>query len=138
MTYADLACTPEDKANVHKLITTLANETLSRLQNQQVQLEALGKEIDKLHPLIFLGVIFKDQTLKNCMRKMFKELLRQQFVVPRFKHELSQKMNTQFQQGNLSRFLADFATEVNVPLADLQKHSQRKHWGDFLELLIVS
>src|SRR5258708_1989893 len=70
--YQKLVCTEEDRQNIGYIITTMAENGLLTLYFQyKGDLTHRGAEIVHVHPLRFLGVIFSDPNLKECMKKIF-------------------------------------------------------------------
>jgi hypothetical protein len=132
-TYSDLVCSPTDRANIHDLITTMAeNGKISLLFNHQNTLKAIGVALEHVHPLKFLGVIFSNPHLKACMGKIFEDY----FKRTEFVEGLTPGMMRQLEKGKLVPFLADFAKEVNVPEGQLHPYIQSLNWEGLVRHLI--
>ena len=132
-TFNDLVCSAMDRANIHDLITTLAeNGKISLLFNHQNTLKAIGVALEHVHPLKFLAVIFSNPHLKACMGKVFEDY----FKRTEFVEGLTPGMMRQFEKGKLYPFLADFSKEVSVPEGELLPYFQSLNWEGLVRHLI--
>lgn len=133
VSYQELVCTEADRANISHIISTLAeNGKLSLLFQHKSDLTHRGVEIAHVHPLRFLGVIFSDPNLKECMKKIFPDY----FKRTKFMHDLGEGLNTRMERGQLEPYLEEFAKEVSVPVELLRSYAQSRDWDGFMDCLI--
>jgi hypothetical protein len=133
VSYQQLKCTPEDRENITVIISTLAdNGKLALLFQHKAELTRRGVEIAHVHPLKFLGVIFSDPNLKECMRKIFPDY----FKRTKFMQDLSAGLNSRMDRGQIEPYLEEFSKEVSVPVELLRGYAQTRDWDGFMECLM--
>jgi hypothetical protein len=133
ISYQKLSCSEEDRENISYIISTLAeNGKISLLFQHKRELTRRGIEISHVHPLRFLGVIFSDPNLKECMKKIFPDY----FKRTQFMHDLGESLNNRMDRGQIDPYLEEFAKEVSVPVELLQGYAQAHDWEGLMECLI--
>ena len=131
--YHQLTCTSEDRENISVIISTLAEKgNISLLFQHKKDLTRRGVEIAHVHPLRFLGVIFGDLNLKECMKKIFPNY----FIRKQFMHNLGEGLNSNMDRGRIEPYLEEFSKEVSVSTDLLRSYAQSRDWEGFVECLI--
>jgi hypothetical protein len=130
--YKDLPCTDEDRGKIYELITALAENGKISLLFKQGKLKALGSEIEYIHPLKFLGVIFSNPQLKQFMREIFSDY----FKRTGFLDGLGPSMMREYEKGKLFPYLAEFSRDVGVPEHELRPFIQALDWEGLVRYLI--
>lgn len=126
--------TPSQVADIHYIVTTLADKSLISILTHKSELEAAGARIEMLHPFQFLKVIFLDEKLKVAIRN----LRRKGWVWEDFFDGLKSSLIEEKNRGNLSDFhIQDFASAVGLDVNVIYYPIQQGHWGTFFDLLIT-
>jgi hypothetical protein len=130
--YKDLVCTDQDRMNIHELITILAENGKLSLLVKQSYVKNLGAQVNHVHPLKFLGVIFSNPALKMAMTDIFDDY----FKRSGFMDGLGGSLSREADKGQLDPFLEDFAAEVKVPVGELRKFIQSRDWENLVRFLM--
>lgn len=132
--YTDLVCTEQDRADIYEIISTVAARGKLSLLFQQNHLREKGAQITHVHPLKFLGVIFSDPYLKNCMSYIWDDY----FKRTNFIADLSGALSREADRGKLHPYLGDFAKEVGISPEAIKGYIDTRDWGNLLLFLIQS
>jgi hypothetical protein len=126
-----LPITEQQSEDIHKLILTLANTGTMGLMFKKGELEEIGSRINGIHPLRYLGCIYSDPKLKQCMPK----ILGKSMVAGRFVSELSAGLNEKMDEGQLVQYVPGFAEDVHVDAQALMPFVNSRNWRGMLEYL---
>lgn len=133
-TWAELICTEQDRANIHEIISTVAEKNKLSLLFQQNYLREKGAQINHVHPLRFLGVIFSDPHLKTCMFYIWDDYFKRNS----FMADLAAALTREADKGKLHPYLSDFAKEIRLPPEALKSYFDSREWENFVLFLIQS
>lgn len=133
-TFSELVCTDADHANIYEIITTLANNGKISLLLKQNHLNQLGAQINHVHPLKFLGVVFADPTMKAGMYYVFDDYFKRNG----FLDGLGPSLDREMQKGKLAQYINDFAAYVNVPAENIIGYFEAMDWEGLVRHLIAS
>jgi hypothetical protein len=131
--YSELVVTAEQERDIHKLITTLAHTSTFGLVFKKGELEDLGKKTYGIHPLRYLGCIYSDPQLKDCMPK----LLDKSMVASRFVKEISEGLNEKLDEGQLVRYIPGFAASLKLDPAPFMTFVDKRNWKGMIDYLNV-
>lgn len=126
-----LPVTEQQSKDIRELILTLANTGTMGLMFKKGQLEEIGSRINGIHPLRYLGCIYSDPQLKQCMPK----ILRKSMVAGRFVSELSAGLNEKMDEGQLVQYIPGFAESLHLNSQDLMPFVNSRNWRGMLEYL---
>lgn len=116
--YASLPITHEEKQKIGKIVITLADNTVFQLLFERKFLERLGQEVHHVHPLRFLGTIFNNPRLVNCMH-----MIRMSgFKWGGFMDGISERLKGEIRAGNVDAYIPGFAQQLNVQAEDVQAY----------------
>lgn len=131
--YDKLPCSEQDKACVHQIITTVAENGKLSLLFKKNELKALGSQINHLHPLKFLSAIFSNPDLKQRMGQIFGDYFKRNA----FMDEIGAGLTSESEKGGLTHSIIEkFAKEVNMPAAQLRPFFDNQDWDGLVEFLI--
>jgi hypothetical protein len=131
--YSQLSCSDIDRQKITHLVTTIAeNGKLVLLFKYQRELRQIGREIEHVHPLRFLGTILSDPTLKSSL----KEISRDYFKWSNFIDGLANGLTLQAKQNRVNIYLNDFAKEIGVKPEVLQGFVNSQEWEKMALFLI--
>ncbi len=134
LSYNDLVCTEQDRANIYEIVSTVGEKGKIALLFNQAYLREKGAQINHVHPLKFLGVIFSNPHLKMCMAYIWDDYFKRN----NFLTDLSAALSREADRGKLHPYLNDFAKEVNVPPESIKGYFDSRDWANFLLFLIQS
>ena len=131
-TYKDLTCTDQDKANIFELITAMAENGKLSLLLKQSYLKNIGAQINHVHPMKFLGAIFSNPRLKECMVEIFDDYFKRNG----FMDGLGPSLTREADKGKIEPYLNDFAAEVKIPADKLRPFFQSRDWEELVRFLM--
>ena len=123
----------EDKKNIQIIIKTMAEKGLVKLLLERRYLEKKGDQVNYIHPLRFIGYIFSDEKLKNCMR----QIKTSRFKWNEFIKGFSRRMDEEYTLDNLIRFIPEFVEQVHVQHPErIESFIRKKSWEEFVADLL--
>ena len=123
----------EDKKNIQIIIKTMAEKGLVKLLLERRYLEKKGDQVNYIHPLRFIGYIFSDEKLKNCMR----QIKTSRFKWNEFIKGFSRRMDEEYTLDNLIRFIPEFVEQVHVQHPErIEDFIRKKSWEEFVADLL--
>jgi hypothetical protein len=121
-----------DRLLIEELITTLGEKNLARLLIESRRLTEIGKRIDHVPPLQFIGFVVRDPYLKDCLRKVYKSYFKWLSFVDGF----SGSMEKEDRMGLLEPQLPGFAVFVGIDVEILERLTYDQDWEGFIRALI--
>ena len=134
LAYKDFVCTEQDKANIHELIISLAENSKFSLLMKQNQMKNLGAQINHVHPLKFLAVAMSTMELKSCFMIIFDDY----FKKSGFMDGLGPALTREAEKGNLEKHLSSFAAEIGVKPEDIHPYLVARDWDGLVHFLMHS
>ena len=123
----------EDKKNIRIIIKTMAEKGLVKLLFERRYLEKKGDQVNYIHPLRFIGYIFSDEKLKNCMR----QIKTSRFKWNEFINGFSRRMNEEHAIDNLRYYIPEFIEQVHPKNPErIEAFIIRKAWEDLVTDLL--
>ena len=135
-TYAELpGSSYEDQKKIIELISTMGshNKVILLLKHKS-RLEQLGKEIEHVHPLKLLGVIFSTPNMKQYMDDVYNDY----FKWKNFIEGLEPNLDRELRKHNLLAYIEDFASNVNVPSENIKPFFENRDWRGLVKYLIYN
>lgn len=127
-----LNVTQQERDKIFKLISNMGTLPWPKLLLKKNAMEKLGDDIDHVHPMRFLGVIFSNPHLKYCMGEVEKSGLKW----GRFIKGLSKKMKKNHEMGNILPHITGFAEETGVDPDQCYEYLIKKDYEGFVRYLI--
>lgn len=116
--YDRLTITAEEKQKISKILTTMADNSVFQLLFERKYLERLGQEVHHVHPIRFLGTIFQDPRLVNCMFT----IRMSGFKWGGFIDGISERLKGEIRAGNVDLYIPGFAESLGIKAADIQAY----------------
>ena len=124
---------PKEREKIIEIMTTMGSHgNMSLLMHHQKRLRKLGKEVEHVHPLKFLGCIFSTPGMRIYMDDIYHS----SFKWSNFIKGLSPNFDHELKKVNLLKYLDDFAKEVNIPKEKMIVYFQNRDWEGFVKFLI--
>ena len=95
-------------------------------------MKKLGKKIEPVHPLRFLGYIFSTNELKKRMPKIKES----HFKWNKFTEGLFERLSKEARHDNLNRFVPRFAQVVGFSESVIEDCVRRHDWSGMLDYLM--
>ncbi len=130
--YEDLVCTEQDKLTITEIITAIGENGKLGLLFMQGYLRTLGVQVDHVHPLKFLAIVFSNMQLKIYMNDLFKDYFKRNG----FMEGLAPNMTREQEKGKLQQYIPHFAKELNLPSEMLRPYFQSSDWEGLVQYLI--
>jgi hypothetical protein len=130
--FAELICSEQDQIHIAEIIKTMAENGKLSLLFKQGHLKQLGAQINHVHPLKFLSIIFSNPELKNCMKEIFEDY----FKRTGFLDGLGPSLSREMEKGKLTQHIEDFSKAVGVSPDGIRSYFQAADWEAFVRFLI--
>ena len=123
----------EDKRNIRIIIRSMAEKGPLKLLLERRYLEKKGDQVNYIHPLRFIGYIFSDEKLRNCMR----QIKTSRFKWNEFIRGFSRRMDEEYAVDNLIRFIPEFVEQVHSQHPErIESFIKKKSWEEFVADLL--
>ena len=134
--YADLpGSDPKDREKIIEIFKTMGSHgKVDLLLHYKSHLEKLGKEIEHVHPLKFLGTIFSNTN--PDMRPYMDNIYNDYFKWKNFMDGFEPHMEHEYIKKNLYQHLDAFAKEINIPVEYIKPYIDKRDWKGFIKFLI--
>lgn len=129
--------TPKEKKKIRKIVTTLGFDSLVSIAKPSTQsdLKSTGKDIDHIHPLRFLQVVFTDEEMKAGIAAIRNRAIG--WIWDEFLGGLVTSLKEESGKKNLKpEFIRDFARNIPVHEDLIQTPLNEGRFKDFVNLLI--
>ena len=131
-TYDELVCTEQDQSHISEIIKTMAEYGKLSLLFKQNHLKQLGAQINHVHPLKFLEVVFSDVELKHCMGEIFEDYFKKTGLLDGLGPSLSREM----EKGKLNQHIEAFSKAISVSAEGIRPYFQTADWEALVRHLI--
>ena len=127
-----LRLTPDDCKNISTLIENMADLNLFSLLRKSKQMKKLGRKLEPVHPLRFLGWIFSNPELKKRMPKIQNSYFRWS----KFTEGLFGRLSREARDGNIDPFIPGFAHLVCRSCVSIEEKADCGDWAGMLDELM--
>jgi len=137
-TYKELLCSEEDKANIRELFTAMGEKGYLALLSDRTHMRLLGSQINHVHPLKLLSVLFTDQNLTQCVTIIMDDRLKRAgfFEGHSGSNGLASSLSRESDKGKVFPFLNDFAKDIDVPVEELKPFCEKRDWEGLVQLVL--
>lgn len=122
----------DDCDNISKLIKNMADLNLWDLLKKVKEMKKLGRNLQPVHPLRFLGYIFSKEELKNRMPKIKDNY----FKWSEFTDGLFERLSKEADHHNLSRFIPGFVQMIGCSEVVIEQCIIDRDWLGMLDYLM--
>lgn len=120
--YDRIPVTGEEKNKIGTILITMSENSVFQLLFERKFLERLGQEVHHVHPIRFLGTIFSDPRLVNCMY-----VIRMSgFKWGGFMDGISERLRGEIRAGNVNIYIPGFAEQLNIRAEDIQPYINQR------------
>ena len=130
--FHQLPITDKERGKIFTLISNMGTLSWPKLILKKKKLDKIGKDIDHVHPLRFLSVVFSQPHLKSCMREVAGSSLKWN----RFIKGLSEKLKKNAKANNLMKHVTGFAETVGADPYECYNYLIKQDWEGFVRYLI--
>jgi hypothetical protein len=130
--FYSLPITHEEERIIHRIITTMADKNILLLALDRKKLERKGKEIEHVHPMRFLGVIFASSHLRHSMHAIRKS----GFKWDGFMGGLARRMKEESLRHNLTPYIPGFSEHVRADPEKVASYIHRRDWEGLVRYLL--
>ncbi|MCH9612118.1 MAG: hypothetical protein S4CHLAM102_06010 [Chlamydiia bacterium] len=128
----ELTVSEEEREKIYTIISTMGEYNVFSLLTKSGELRRLGREVNHVPPLVFLGVAFDDPYLAECMGY----IRNNPFKWAGFIDGLSSNITRDRDNGKLYQDLPGFADYLHSDYDQLYRHAQKGDWSKFVNCLI--
>lgn len=136
--YEKLSITKADAETIYEIIDTLGSSGLWKLYKIEDDMVELGTQIQHVHPLKFLEVVFTDPHLKDCMVKTedsffkWRGFMKGSGKSPGF----IAKCEREYDKDNFAPYIDDFCKAVKADPEQVRDLIERKKWETLIRILL--
>ena len=120
--YETLPISVEEKQKIGRILMTMAENNVFKLLFEKKYLERLGREVNHVHPLRFIGTVFSDPRLVHCMFQIRKSGFKWDGFIDGFRDRLVEEIRA----NNVNTYLPGLAKALNVSSEDLLAYVRYK------------
>jgi hypothetical protein len=124
--------TSSETEDVRYIMKTLGMGSILKIAKERSSLKKRGKNIEPIHPLRFLIVIFTDEQLKAGMHGLYGRT----WVWDEFWAGLHDSFETESGRNNLNQFVDDFAAKIGLRPNLIKPLIYDKQWNQLIKMLI--
>lgn len=136
--YHHLPCSKAHKKIITEIITSMANEGYWALFKKKSYMDRLGDQIEyKVHPLRFLGHVFSNPELKQCMVSIRRDMLKWRgFLGSQKRRGVVKNMTRAMHNNDLFQHLYGFSKHVNADYDRVLFYVEREDYEGMVKYLI--
>lgn len=127
--YESLPITEEEKEKIGNIFITMSENNVFQLLFERKYLQRLGKEINHVHPMRFLGTAFSDRRITHAIRSIKGSMFKWDGFIDGF----SERLNEEYMANNINQYVEGLAETLRVDKARMQAFIDKK---DFEGLVI--
>jgi len=120
--YETLPITVEEKQKIGRILSTMAENNVFKLLFEKKYLERLGREVNHVHPVRFIGTVFSDPRLVHCMFQIRRSGFKWDGFIDGFRERFMEEVRA----NNVDKYLPGLAKALNVSAEDLQAYAHYK------------
>jgi hypothetical protein len=125
--------TPIEKEFISFIVSTLGNKSLTKVWKEKSSLKKAGDQIDHIHPLKFLTIIFTDENLKVAIAN----LKESKWVWTESKKGLFSSLSDELASENMPlEYIQEFSETIGIDPALILPSIYHADWDDFFSVLI--
>ena len=138
ISYRNLPCSKMHGKIIKEIITNMANEGYWALFKKKSYMDRLGDQIEyKLHPLRFLGYIFSNPELKQCMVTVRRDTLKWRgFMGSKKRRGVVKNMTRAMHDNDLFQHLYGFSKHVKVDYDRVLFYVEREDYEGLVKYMI--
>ena len=132
--FFNLRLLEEDKKNISSLIKNLADKSYYDLLKMKKAMVHLGRKIDPVHPLRFIGYIMSDHSLKRRVKHIQNDWLLSHEFIKGFGNRMSHEAN----RGNLLPYVPGLCQLTKSSPSIVEHYIHSHDWKGLVEYLTSS
>jgi len=133
-----LSLSDEHASIITEIITRMAGENYWQLFKKKGYMDRLGDQIEyKVHPLRFVGHVFSDPQLKQCMVTVRRDRLKWRgFLGGKKDRGFVKNMRREMKRDNVYPHLYGFARHLDIDYDRILEYVEREDYEGFVKFLI--
>jgi hypothetical protein len=132
--YSEIAYNDEDLRKLNYIISKLGSEGYVDLLKDERTMRQYGRDIEHIHPLKFLALIFNNPGLKGQMNSLSQTWIKWHL----FMKDLSARLDIEKEIGKVDEYLPDFCQDVGLPVSRVKPYTDNWDWEGLVKMLIHS
>lgn len=131
-TFEELPLSDQEKVTIEKILHSLAIYNVPKLLWKQKELEKMGRSINHVHPLKFIGYIITDPILRSDLQEVHRSFFKWRGFLDGFRR----RMTEEFYKGNLTAYLPGFCDELHVKVEVVEHFIDRRDWEGLVKAIL--
>ena len=134
------------KGKIADLIHHMGYKEKKWLLKHAKKMRVLGKQVDDVHPFLFLAVIHREKDLygnnrglRECLRQILNDTCKKIFFIygEPFRDGLKHKLQKLTKAGQIEPYLPGFAAWIDQDEAEIRLCIENKSWEQLLRLVVL-
>ena len=122
--YDELIITAEARGKIEELLQTMAENNVFQLLFLRKRLEKIGREIDFVHPMRFIGTVFSDPRLVRYMR----EIRKTSFKWDGFVGGFGKRFKAEIKANNVNDYVPGLAKLLGIKEGGIRIYIEHKNF----------
>lgn len=130
--FEELPLNDQEKVTIEKIMHSLAVYNVPKLLWKQKDLEKMGKSINQVHPLRFIGYIISQPILRSDLQEVHRSFFKWRGFLDGFRR----RMTEEFYKGNLKAYVPGFCEELHVKEELVEHFIDHRDWEGLVKAIL--
>jgi hypothetical protein len=130
--FEELPILEKEEATIEKIMHALGTSSVPELIWKQKELKKMGKTINHVHPLKFIGYIISEPILRSDLQETHRNFFKWRAFLDGFRR----RMTEEFYKGNLNQYLPGFCKSLEVKQEVVEHFIDRRDWEGLVKALM--
>lgn len=130
--FEELPLSEQEQDTIEKIMHSLATYNIPKLLWKQKDLEKMGKSINQVHPLRFIGHIITQPILRSDLQEVHRSFFKWRGFLDGFRR----RMTEEFYKGNLKAYLPGFCEELHIKEEVIDHFIDRRDWEGLVKAIL--
>lgn len=131
-TFEQLPLLEKEEENIEKILHALGTYGVPELIWRQKELKRLGKSINHVHPLRFIGYIISQPILRSDLQETHRNFFKWRAFLDGFRR----RMTEEFYKGNLNQYLPGFCKSLEIKQEVAEHFIDRRDWEGLVKAIL--
>ena len=131
-TFEELPLLEKEEESIEKIMHALGTAGVPELIWRQKELKRLGKSINHIHPLRFIGYIVSEPILRSDLQEAHRNFFKWRAFLDGFRR----RMTEEFYKGNLGQYLPGFCKELDIKQEVVEHFIDRRDWEGLVKAIL--
>ncbi len=130
--YETLSISEKEVNALGKIMHALGTASVPELLWKQKELKKLGKSINHVHPLKFIGTIISEPILRSDLQETHRNFFKWRAFLDGFRR----RMTEEFYKGNINSYIPGFCKSLHVKQEVIEHFVERRDWEGLVKAIM--